>query len=324
MAIMNRAALALVGFAFLSMSGNAQTNSSSAPVQPVTSQLGPASIGDRGPMQNIPITSGDLLDVETFNTPEFSGKLRVDQQGSVMLPMGGSVKVDGMLPNQAAAAIQDRLVTSKIMLNPTVKVDIVEYSTDGVTVLGEVKAPGVYTLLGPRSLYDALAAAGGATLSAGSTITLTRANDATHPITVEVTTPNYSAAIKATIVLPGDTVVVNRAPLIYAVGDFVRSGAFYIQGGTKLTVLNVVSLAQGYNKTAAMSKAAIIHPMPDGTAEILRINLNKILKGEASSPVLRAGDVLVLPRSGLKDFALTALPSAANAVVSAAAYSGIQ
>jgi polysaccharide biosynthesis/export protein len=241
-----------------------------------------------------------------------------------MLPMGGSVKVDGMLPNQAAAAIQDRLVTSKIMLNPTVKVDIVEYSTDGVTVLGEVKAPGVYTLLGPRSLYDALAAAGGATLSAGSTITLTRANDATHPITVEVTTPNYSAAIKATIVLPGDTVVVNRAPLIYAVGDFVRSGAFYIQAGSKLTVLNVVSLAQGYNKTAAMGKAAIIHPMPDGTAEILHINLNKILKGEESSPVLRAGDVLVLPRSGLKDFALTALPGASNAVVSAAAFAAIQ
>jgi polysaccharide export outer membrane protein len=324
MAIMNKAALVLVGFTLLSVSGGAQTNSPSAPAQPVTSQVGPAFVGDREPMQNIPITSGDLLDVEIFNTPELSGKLRVDQQGSVMLPMGGSVKVDGMLPNQAAAAIQNRLLTSKIMLNPTVTVDIVDYSTNGVTVLGEVKAPGVYTLLGPRSLYDALAAAGGVTASAGSTITLTRANDATHPIIVEVTTPNYSPAIKATVVLPGDTVVVNRAPLIYAVGDFVRSGAFYVQGGTKLTVLNVVSLAQGYNRTAAMGKASIIHPMPDGTAEIFRINLNKILKGQESSPVLQAGDVLVLPRSGVKDFALTALPGAANSVVSAAAYSGIQ
>jgi polysaccharide export outer membrane protein len=286
--------------------------------------VGPASFDDREPMQNIPITSGDLLDVEVFNTPELSGKLRVDQQGSVMLPMGVSVKVDGMLPNQAAAAIQDRLVTGKIMLNPTVTVDIVDYSTNGVTVLGEVKAPGVYTLLGPRSLYDALAAAGGVTTSAGSTISLTRANDATHPIVVAVTTPNYSAAIKATVVLPGDTVVVNRAPLVYVVGDFVRSGAFYIQGGTKLTVLNLVSLAQGYNRTAAMSKASIIHPRPDGTAEIFRINLNKILKGQESSPVLQAGDVLVLPRSGVKDFALTALPGAANSVVSAASYAAIE
>src|ERR1700733_5963660 len=92
MAIMNRAALVLVGFTLLSVSGGAQTNSPSAPAQPVTSQVGPAFVGDREPMQNIPITSGDLLDVEIFNTPELSGKLRVDQQGSVMLPMGGSVK----------------------------------------------------------------------------------------------------------------------------------------------------------------------------------------------------------------------------------------
>ncbi|MFT4113474.1 polysaccharide biosynthesis/export family protein [Silvibacterium sp.] len=319
MAITNKAAFALLGLAFLSASAIAQSDAQSASA----SQAAPAAASERVPLQNIPITSGDLLDVEVFNTPELSGKLRVDQQGAVVLPIGGTVKVDGMLPSQAAATIQERLVTSKIMLSPLVTVDIVDYSTDGVTVLGEVKAPGVYTLLGPRSLYDALAAAGGVTASEGSSITVTHAYDSTHPITVNVTTQDYSPEIKATVVLPGDTVVVNRAPLIYVVGDFVHSGAFYIQGGTKLTVLNVVSLAQGFNKTAAMGKAAIVRPLPDGTAQTIRFNLNKVLKNQIPAPVMQAGDVLVLPRSGWKDFGLTALPGATNAVVDAVAYSQI-
>ncbi|WP_188590860.1 polysaccharide biosynthesis/export family protein [Silvibacterium dinghuense] len=276
---------------------------------------------DHGPLKNIPISSGDLLDVEIFATPEMSGKLRVDQRGNVTLPIGGDVKVQGLLVRDAALAIQNQLIHANLMLHPTVTVSIVEYSSEGVTVLGEVKMPGIYTLLGPRSLYDALAAAGGTTASEGSTITITHADDATHPIIVNVNTVDYSPEQKATVVLPGDTIVVNRAPLVYVVGDFVHSGAFYIQGGTQLTILNLVSLAQGPNRTAAMKHAAIIRPMPDGTAKTISFNLNKVMHNEAPNLAMQAGDVLVLPRSGWKDFGFTAMPGVSSAISSAIAYS---
>lgn len=273
------------------------------------------------PLQNIPISPGDLLDVQVFSTPELSGKLRVDQQGNVTLPLGGDVRVQGLLANGTADAIKERLVSAHIMLNPQVTVSIVEYSTEGVTVLGEVRSPGIYTLLGPRSLYDALASAGGTTASEGNTITITHANDANHPIVVNVTTTDFSAEQKATVVLPGDTIVVNRAPVVYIVGDVLRSGAFYIQGGTKLTVLNLLSLAQGANRTAAMSRASIVRPLPDGTATTIRFDMNKVMKNEQPNLAMQGGDVLVLPRSGLKSFALTALPGVTNAVVNAVAIS---
>jgi polysaccharide export outer membrane protein len=132
-----------------------------------------------------------------------------------------------------------------------------------------------------------------------------------------VTTPNYSAIEKSTVVAPGDTIVVSRAPLVYIVGDVQRSGAFYMESGQHLTILNLVSLAQGANRTAAMSHASLIRSTPDGVKTI-PFDLNKVMKSTQPNMVLEAGDVVVLPRSGWKDFTLEALPGLTNAVSSAA------
>lgn len=280
-------------------------------------------VSERGPLPNIPISSGDMLDVEVFDTPELSGKIRVDQEGKVTLPVGGDVKVQGLQANEAAAAIRAHLIGAKIMLDPVVTVSILEYSTEGVTVLGEVKAPGIYTLLGPRSLYDALASAGGPTTSEGATITITHANDASHPVTIDVPGPNYSPEEKAAVVLPGDTVVVNRAPLVYVVGDVGHSGAFYIQVGSKLNLLNLIALSGGPNKTAAMSKSAIVRPMPDGSAQTIRFDMDRVMKNEDPNLVLQAGDVVVVPRSAWKNFETIILPTLTNSVTTAAVYNAL-
>ena len=268
-------------------------------------------------IQNIPIGPGDLLDVEIFNTPELSGRLRVDQLGRITLPLGGDVEVRGLTVAGAADLIRTTLISSKIMLQPTVMVNIIEYATEGVTVLGEVRSPGIYTLLGPHSLYDALASAGGATSSEGATITITHAGDATHPKVVQVTTPNYSAEQKSTVIEPGDTILVARADLVYIVGDTVRSGAFYIQNGQPLTILDLVSLANGTNRTAAMGHAALIRPTPDGGAITIPVNLNKVMRNESKNLVVTAGDVLVVPRSGWKTFGFTVLPGVVQSLASA-------
>jgi polysaccharide export outer membrane protein len=274
--------------------------------------------------QNIPIGPGDLLDVTVFNTPELSGRLRVDQQGRVTLPLGGDLEVRGLKVAGAATAIEKLLIAKQIMLQPTVMVNIVEYATEGVTVLGEVRNPGIYTLLGPHSLYDALASAGGALSSEGATISITHGTDANHPLIVPVTTPNYSAVQKATIVEPGDTIVVSRADLVYIVGDMTKSGAFYVQNGQPLTVLDLVSLAQGPNRTASMSKTAIIRTLTDGSVQSIHFNLDKVMRNEERNPILQAGDILVVPRSGWKTFGYIALPGVVNAAANATAIALIQ
>jgi len=296
------------------MHGQMSASSSMQPGQ----QTGQRQMTVNAPAQNIPISPGDLLDVEVFNTPELSGKLRVDQQGKVSLPLGGEVHVGGLTVADAAKEIRNALLAANIMLDPAVAVNILEYATEGVTVLGEVRSPGIYTLLGPHSLYDAIASAGGALPSEGATITITHAGDADHPVIVNVTTPNYSAAQKATIVEPGDTVLVSKADLVYIVGDVAHSGAFYVQNGQPLTVLDLVSLAEGPNRTALMSHSSLIRSAPDGSILKFQLDLTKVMKSEQRNMVLQAGDVVVVPRSGWKDFEITALPGLSNALALAA------
>jgi len=291
-------------------------SASSAPQQP------PAiSAGFNPGVKNIPISPGDLLDVQVFNTPELSTKLRVDQMGRIALPLGGEVEAKGLTVAAAADVIKLKLISSQIMLHPMVMVNVMEYATEGVTVLGEVRSPGIYTLLGPHSLYDALASAGGATSSAGSSITITHADDADHPVVVKVTTPNYSAEQKATIIQPGDTIVVSKAELVYIVGDVTRSGAFYIQNGQALTVLELVSLAQGVTRTSAVKRASIVRPSATGAAVTIPVDLDKVMKNQTKNMALQAGDILVVPRSGWKTFEVTAFPTLVSGAVSVGAVS---
>src|ERR1700761_5742851 len=108
-------------------------STASAPQQP------PAiSAGFSPGVKNIPISPGDLLDVQVFNTPELSSRLRVDQMGRIALPLGGEVEAKGLTVAAAADAIKMKLIASQIMLHPMVMVNIMEYATEGVTVLGEV------------------------------------------------------------------------------------------------------------------------------------------------------------------------------------------
>src|SRR6266511_1423072 len=48
------------------------------------------------------ISSGDLLEVGVFDTPELSGKLRVNEAGEIVVPVAGTLQVAGMTSDEAA------------------------------------------------------------------------------------------------------------------------------------------------------------------------------------------------------------------------------
>jgi len=278
----------------------------------------PVSVPARTGPAPIHIAAGDLIDVQVFNTPELSGKLRVTQDGLIQLPGAGDVKIGGLTPLQAAAAIEKDLRDSEIMLDPHVTVLITEYSTQGVSVLGEVRKPGTYLLLGQHSLYEALSAAGGVTQQAGATIEITHQNAPLQPVTVPVNSPNYSQLQRLTQIEPGDVVVVSHADSIYVVGDVAHPGEFLIQNGQKLTVLNAIALAQGVNPTAKSSRASIVRKTSHG-AETIPVNLKNINKLYGEDLALRAGDVVVVPRSGAKQLMNIVLPGLTGAVAGSVA-----
>lgn len=133
----------------VSASSSAQTSSG---VKPAESQLSSKT------MMNVPvqIASGDLLEISVFDAPELTQQVRVGSDGNVQLALIGDTKLAGLTGQQAAGVIADALRNRKLMLHPQVNVLVKETSSQGVSVMGEVQHPGIYQILGTRSLIDVI------------------------------------------------------------------------------------------------------------------------------------------------------------------------
>ncbi len=266
------------------------------------------------------IAAGDLIDLEVFNTPELSAlKLRVDHEGTITMPVAGNIVVAGLTPSQADRVIEDNLRAKQIMLNPSVTILVTDYAITGIDVLGEVKTPGIYSFLGPHSLYDVIAAAGGLSSTNGDTILVTPKNDALHPLLISVGTPEFTRLEKSTTLQPGDVVEVSRASFVYVVGDVVHSGQYTMGNGKALTALDALALAQGPNRTAKLSKASIVRKTASGPVAV-SIDLTQVQRASLLDPYLQPDDILVVPHNGVKSFLDQTLPGVTAAVTAAVAY----
>lgn len=264
------------------------------------------------------ISTGDLLDVNVFDTPDLSGKLRVDSRGTVTLPLGGDVFISNMTAEDAARKIEAHLRQADILKDPHVSITVLEYATQGVTVLGEVKNPGVYPLLGPHDLLDLISAAGGMTPNAARSVSITHRGDPTHSQTVNVeSTAGGGAEFNANI-RPGDTIMVARAGIVYVVGDVNKPGGFLIEGNGRLTVLQAIALAQGTSHTASLNHAKIIRKNATAREEV-SVPLKKILANKSPDQSLDDGDILFVPGSSAKG-ALRDVESILPATATAAIY----
>jgi polysaccharide biosynthesis/export protein len=263
------------------------------------------------------IGAGDLVEMSVFDTPELSGKLRVSNSGDVILPLVGSLHVAGLSANEVQELIRQKFVDGKFVNDPQVTVFVTEYATQGVSVLGEVKTPGVYPAFGAHNLVDYISFAGGLTPLAGSDITITRAGHPNEPQIVKVSSSISSKALDNPEILPGDSIFVSKAGLIYVIGDVVRPGGFPMDHDEHLTVLQALALAQGTTYAAKENDLKIIRTTASGHEEI-SVNLKQILTSKAVDQALQDNDILFVPTSNPK-VALkaieTLLPVAASATI---------
>jgi polysaccharide biosynthesis/export protein len=282
--------------------GNSTAAAQSVPLQPVYA---------------LQISAGDLLDLNVFDTPELSAKLRVDEHGNVTLPVAGTLRVLGLTAEQVGHAIEARFRETDVLKDPHVSVAVLEYATQGVTMVGEVKNPGVYPLLGAHGLLDLISAAGGVTPNAGKAVTITHRTDLDQPVIVIMDNKPGSTAGFSIDVRPGDTIMVSHAGIVYVMGDVNKPGGFLIENSDRLTVVQAIALAEGTNRTASLNNAKLIRKTATGRQE-LPVPLKKILADKAPDLLLADGDILFVPSSAAKN-ALhdveSILPSAAGAAV---------
>lgn len=266
---------------------------------------------------SIAIGPGDLLDITVFDVPELVLKVRVDISGCVSLAFLGDQKLAGMTVSEAQRLISRELVARQLVKDPQVSIFIEEFATQGITVYGEVNTPGIYPLMGPHRLYDAISAAGGLTLKSGRTVTVLHAGQRDHPEVVDLATesaaknPPEHANVP---VYPGDTIIVSKAGMVYVLGEVNKPGAFLMEDNTSISVLKATAMAGGTTKLASLKGSMILRKSPAGTSQT-RISLDKIYQGKASDLQLHAEDIVFIPLSNIKNYGAMGLQGAIQAAV---------
>ena len=108
--------------------------------------------------------AGDQVRIITFSDEQLTGEFRVNDGGTIALPLLGSVKAAGMTTSQLEGQIASELRRRNLYKDPSVSVEVIAYRP--FFVLGEVTRPGQYPYQPGMTVVTAVAVAGGFTYRA--------------------------------------------------------------------------------------------------------------------------------------------------------------
>lgn len=246
--------------------------------------------------RDLKIAAGDLILVHVFGTTDFAPAVRVSVDGSVQLPLIGIVALDGLTLHEAESLIAERLVSAGMYRNPQVTIQLTESPNQVVTVVGEMH--GTVPVVGQKRLLDVLSAAGGLPLTASHTITINRPG-VDQPIIVNLGTDPARSALANIPVFPHDTVVVSRVGVVYVLGAFRTQGAIPLNQNSPLTLMQVAALGGGPGFEGKYDDLRIIRTV-GYDRKVVRVDIEKVIKGKVPDPVLEADDIVFLPPSNFK------------------------
>jgi polysaccharide export outer membrane protein len=190
----------------------------------------------------------DVITITVFNEPDASrGNVTVDNDGTIDMPYIGRVKVAGL--SARAVEKQVRELLTKILVNPSVSVEINKYRSKTVQVQGFVGDPGEQILEGNASLPSVLAKAGSMNIDAASYVLINRREADGTTTTIRVTRKQIeSGEARSVLLKDGDTVVVPKAETFFITGHVRSTGNFAWEDG--LTIERALSLAGGATERA--------------------------------------------------------------------------
>ena len=115
----------------------------------------------RGMADAYRIQPGDRISVLVKNQQPLSGDFEVRTNGAFLQPLAGEVVVAGLTPEAAAERVKAKL--TGIVIDPVVELSVSIPRPVVVSVLGEVRTPGSFTVTVGEGLLGVLARAGGLT-----------------------------------------------------------------------------------------------------------------------------------------------------------------
>ncbi|HUD91532.1 polysaccharide biosynthesis/export family protein [Sphingobium sp.] len=193
--------------------------STAAAVSPAAPQPGAAAGYLLGP--------DDEVKIAVFGQPDLSTTTRIKPDGTVLLALIGPIQANGKSTTQLAQDIAAGYAGGGYLTKPSVSVEVSNYVSRFVTVLGNVPQAGNYPLDRPYTVASMLAKAGGSTKDGANAVILTPAEGGAP---IRISLADMSAGANRPL-KPGDTLFVPQAEKIYVYGQVQQPGAFSFAPG---------------------------------------------------------------------------------------------
>jgi polysaccharide export outer membrane protein len=250
------------------------------------------------------IQRDDVLQITVVEDPNLSRETVVAQDGTINLPVVGTITVRGMTTGEVAEKIRTALIEAQYLRDPQVSISLKVINRPRVAVLGMVLRPGTYEFKDGETVMHAISMAGSfdpdrARLQ-DAVLRRKRADgtEETIPLDLEKLffkgdlSQNYRLQPDDVIFIPED--VVNR---VYVLGRVARPGLYPWKSST--TVLEAINRAGGHQEKGTLSRVYIIRPNPKAPDKPQRIEVNllKLIdKGDTSQDIaLQPGDTVYVP-----------------------------
>jgi len=246
------------------------------------------------------IGPGDLLELRVFEVEGLSQTVRVEEDGTITLPLLGRVMVKGLTQEEVVQKLTD-LLQAKYVKNPQVTIFIREYKNQQVAVIGAVERSGNYELVGRRNLLQMISMAGGLTEMAGNEVLILREgpDGQTSTVTIDLKDlmVNGNQALNVTIE-PNDVinVSVDREIRVFVMGRVNTPGPITAKLSEGMTLLQAIAGAGGPAEGAKQT-AITITRKNGGQEQKFKVNLKDVIKGKKKDIKLQEGDVVFVPES---------------------------
>ena len=240
----------------------------------------------------------DEISIIVWDHPDLTRRTRINLEGTISFPLIGEFKVAGLSQLQLEKKLRDMLADGYIV-GPQVSVQVTEYRSQKIFVIGEVNSPGAYPLTKRTMVVEAIAMAGGVKPEADQEIMIVRPkkNHAVQgALLPDQADPSEVIKVRLRDVLEGersqnvevlnlDTIFIPKIKVFYVTGEVKRPGQYTFLKG--MTVLHAISTAGGFTEKAARKKVKIVREK-DGKKLELPLALENPIE---------PGDTIIVPES---------------------------
>jgi polysaccharide export outer membrane protein len=246
------------------------------------------------------IGPGDLLTISVFEVPELNITVRVSEDGTITLPLLGNIKVEGLTRFELERKLAG-LLEKNYLKNAQVTIFIKEYQSKKVSIIGAVKNPGNYELIGKQTLLQVLSLAGGLTEKAADRIIVIRqyADGKSKSLKIDLEELMIKGNPKLNIPISSGDIInvpVERFTDIYVFGQVTKPGHIKMKKNSQMTLLRAIAQAGGFTDRARKS-AVIIKRIVNNKEVKIKVNTKKILRGKKPDVILKSNDVVFVPES---------------------------